>query len=136
MTGKMLILVGVILISAGVFFGYSNYSFVSSAVKTEARVKNIIKGHRSITPVFEFTVNGKTYQFEGASTKPDSYKIGDNETIYYNPADPEDHKTGTFMNLWFLPVFLTGFGLIVLPVGIGLAFSKKNNPVNIKYRPG
>jgi len=125
MTGKMLILLSVILIGVGLFFGYSNYSFVSSAVKTEARVKNIIKGHRTITPVFEFSAKGKTYEYEGASTRPDAYSIGDKETVYYNPSDPEDHKTGTFMNLWFLPVFLTGFGIIVFPVGIGLAFFKK-----------
>lgn len=120
------------MFTAGIFWGYNNYSFISRAVKTEARVKEVIKGKRRITPVFEYTVQGKNYEYEGASTLPDEYKIGDKETVYYDPALPSSSKTGTFMSLWFVPVFLTGFGIVLFPVGIGLVFfSNKRSPYSI-----
>ncbi|MEO8513274.1 MAG: DUF3592 domain-containing protein [Ignavibacteria bacterium] len=137
MTGKILIVVSLLMLAVGIFFGYSSYSFVSSSVKTEARVKNIIKGHRRITPVFEYIVNGKSYEYEGAATNYDAYVIGDKEVVYYKASDPNDSKTGTFMNLWFLPVFLGGFGLILLPVGIGTTFfNKRKSPAFTIKRPG
>lgn len=137
MTGKILILVSLLMLGIGAFLGYTSYSFMNSGVKTEARVKSIIKGHRRITPVFEYTVKGKTYEFEDGSTDYGSYEIGDKEVIYYSPSDPENHKPGTFMSLWFLPVFLCGFGIILLPVSAGLTFfSKKHNPAFTIKRPG
>jgi hypothetical protein len=129
MTGKILIITGFFMAAAGIMWGYSNYSFISSAGKTEAHVKKIIPGHRRITPVFEYTVNGITYEFEDAATNSGAYQIGDKEFLYYNPKLPGEHKKDTFMSLWFLPVFLTGFGIIVLPAGIILTFfSQKKNP--------
>lgn len=127
--GKILAGIGIVLFIAGGVWGYSNYSFISGAGITEARVKSIIKGHRRITPVFEYSVNGKTYEFEDAATNPEAYEIGDKETIYYDPVLPGEHKKDTFMSLWFVPVFLGGFGFILIPVGIGISlFRKKGNP--------
>lgn len=133
MTAKIFILIGIIILGGGLAWGYLTIDFINNSVKTEARVKQIIKKHRSITPVFEFTVKGKTYEFEGANTRADAYELNDKETVYYNPDDPNDNRTGNFMNLWFMPVFLTGFGFILATVGlITLLFSgKKNNRFTI-----
>ena len=129
MAAKGFILIGLVILGGGLVWGYFTLDFVNNSVKTEARVKQVIKKHRSITPVFEFTVKGKTYEFEGTNTRPDAYELNDKETIYYNPADPDDNRTGNFMNLWFMPVFLTGFGIILGAAGLGTSlFSGKKNP--------
>jgi len=128
MSAKILILLALLFLFVAVLFGLQNYLFISKAVKTEARVKSIDKAKKWITPTFEYTVKGKTYEFEGSSTSPEAYKIGDTEVIYYNPLDPQDSKVGTFMNLWFIPVFCGGFFIVLISVGSALAFSKKAEP--------
>jgi hypothetical protein len=127
MSGKILILLALLFLLVSVLFGVQSYMFVNRSVKAEARVKSIDKAKKWITPTFEYTVKGKTYEFEGSSTSPDAYKIGDTEVIYYNPLDPQDSKIGTFMNLWFIPVFCGGFFIILISVGSALAFSKNPN---------
>jgi hypothetical protein len=119
MAGKAFIFIGLLILAGGLVWGYLTIDFINNSIKTEARVKQVLKGHRRIKPVFEFTVKEKTYEFEGTSTRPDAYKLNDKETVYYNPADPDDNRTGNFMNLWFVPVFLTGFGTIFAAAGLG-----------------
>jgi uncharacterized membrane protein len=133
MAAKVFIFIGLIILGGGLAWGYLTFDFINNSVKTEARVKQVIKKHRSITPVFEFTVKGKTYEFEGTNTRPDAYELNDKETIYYNPADPDDNRTGNFMNLWFVPVFLTGFGTIFAAAGLGtfLFKGKKKSPFTV-----
>ena len=129
MTAKTFIVIGLLILGGGLVSGYLTIDYINNSVKTEARVKQVLKRHRSITPVFEFSVKGKTYEFEGTNTRPDAYKLNDKETVYYNPADPDDNRTGNFMNLWFLPLFLTGFGIILTAAGLGtLLFKGRKNP--------
>jgi hypothetical protein len=134
MTGKTLILLGLLIFAVGIYFGYSSYSFLKTAGKTEGRVDSIEKSKKRITPTFEYTVKGKKYMIVGPATHPDEYIIGDTETIYYEPENPEDAKIGTFMNTWFLPAFLTGFGFILAFVGLVVILStgKKNPAFTIK----
>ena len=137
MNAKIFVLLGVLIMGAGIFWGYSTYNYINSSVKTEARVSRVIKKHRSITPVFEFTIKGKTYEFEGANTSSDEYKLNDKEIIYYNPSDPNDNRTGTFMGLWFMPVFLSGFGFVLFVAGLAtMLFSNKKSPAFTIQRPG
>lgn len=129
MAAKTFIFIGLIILGGGLVWGYLTIDYINNSAKTEARVKMVLKRHRSITPVFEFTVKGKTYEFEGTNTSPDAYELNDKETVYYNPEDPNDNRTGAFMNLWFMPLFLTGFGTIFAAAGLGtLLFSGKKNP--------
>lgn len=130
MTAKTFIFIGLMIFGGGLVWGYLTIDYINNSAKTEARVKKVLKKHRSITPVFEFTVKGKTYEFEGTNTSPDAYELNDKETVYYNPSDPDDNRTGNFMSLWFMPIFLTGFGIILAAAGLGtlLFWGKKNPP--------
>lgn len=133
---KITISLSLVFLAISLFWGIRNYQFTSRAVKTEARVKSIYKGHRSITPTFEYTVKGKDYEFEGSSTNYDAYQIGDKEIVYYDPSNPEDSKLGTFMNLWFMPVFCGGFFMILMMVGIISFIGKKTKPAFYVGKPG
>lgn len=129
MSSKIFIFIGLLILGAGLVWGWFTFDFINNSVKTEARVKQVIKRHRSITPVFEFTVKGKTYEFEGANTRADAYELNDKETVYYDPEDPNVNRTGNFMSLWFVPVFLSGFGSILAIAGLFvLIFSGRKNP--------
>lgn len=133
---KILIPVSLIFLAVALYFGIVNYRFTSKAAKTEARVKSIYQGHRSITPTFEYTVKGKVYEFEGSSTNADAYQIGDKEIVYYDPASPEDSKLGTFMNLWFIPVFCGGFFVILMLVGVISLIGKRTKSSFFVGEPG
>lgn len=138
MAGKTIILVSLILLIVGGYFGYDKYSFFSSSKKVMARVSNIEKRHRSINPTFEYVVNGKTYTIEGANTRSDAYELNDQQLIFYNPDDPSDARVGTFMNMWFLPVLLMGLGIVFFIVGVvtWLATGKKKSPAFTIKTPG
>lgn len=122
------------MLFTGIYFGISSLNTVNTYVKTEARVKNIEKSKKSITPIFEYTVKDKQYTIQGASTRPDAYVIGDKEIIYYNPNDPEEAKIDTFMSLWFLPVFLSGFSIILITVMVLLILFSKKKPETLTAR--
>ncbi len=129
MAAKTLILLALLFLLVSVFFGIQSYTFVNNSVKTEARVMRFDNGKgRMVTPVFEYSVKGKYYEYKGASTRAGNYKINDKEIIYYDPSNPEDGKLGTFMNLWFISVFCGGFFIVLFSVGLGMFFSGKANP--------
>ena len=125
-SAKISILLALLFLLISVILGVTNYLFMTKAEKTEARVKSIDKGHRRITPVFEYKVNNKTYEFEGSSTSYGEYEIGDTEIIYYDPGNPENSKVGTFMNLWFVTVFCGGFFIVLSFAGILMALQKSS----------
>lgn len=125
---KVFIPLSLVFLVVALFWGIQNYQFISRAEKTEARVKSIYKGHRSITPTFEYTVKGRDYEFEGSSTNYDAYKTGDKEIVYYDPSNPQEHKIGTFMNLWFIPVFCCGFFVVLMLAGVISLISKRSKP--------
>ena len=128
MTGKISILLAILFLLISLIFGVKNYLYVSKSVKTEARVSKVEKRHRSIIPTFEYRVSEKYYELEGPSTNPDAYILNDKETVYYDPENPGDAMLGTFMNLWFIPVFCAGFFIVLLLVGVGMLFSGKSKP--------
>lgn len=127
MSGKIFILASFIFLIISLAAGVPNYLFVSKTIKTEARIKSIDKGHRWITPTYEYTVKNKNYEFEGSSSTYGTYSIGDKQMIYYDPENPENNKIDSFMNLWFVPVFCGGFFIVLFFVGILTVFTKKSS---------
>ena len=61
-------------------------------------------------PVFEFaTPDGKLHRVEGDASYPPSYKVGDEVSVLFDPADPGGARIETLASLW-LGVLLTGLG--------------------------
>ena len=47
------------------------------------------EGSGAYFPKFEYTVDGKTYRKEGdAGSSPPKYKVGDTDTVHYDPGNP------------------------------------------------
>jgi hypothetical protein len=61
-------------------------------------------------PVFEFVgPDGRVHRIEGDATSPPRYKVGDEISVLFDPADPSGARIETFAGLW-LGVLLTGLG--------------------------
>lgn len=71
---------------------------------------------------YRFTVDGKTYHGkQNAFSNPPSYEKGEKLTVLYNPADPQDSCTSSFVDNYigaviagFLGVFFSVFGSVML----------------------
>lgn len=53
----------------------------------------------------------------GVSTNPRAGKIGDRVPVYLNPANDDDVRLGTAVEMWFLPGLLGGMGGVFVLVG-------------------
>lgn len=71
---------------------------------------------------YRFTVDGKTYHGKQKSfSNPPSYEKGEKLTVLYNPADPQDSRTSSFVDNYivtlisgFIGVFLSVLGSVML----------------------
>lgn len=119
------------------YFSWYNYDatnkFLNTAQSTSGVVVDLERRHSSSTsssgssttyaPVVEFTApeSGQTITFtSNSSSNPPAYDEGDDVTVLYDPAEPEEARIDSFMSLWFLPLLLLVMGGIFTPVGIGI----------------
>ena len=70
------------------------------------------RNRRAYFPIFSIVVNGTEYKLRHYSgSNPPKYKIGDKETVYYNPNKPEQ--------FYIKEKFPFKVGLIIILFGIG-----------------
>lgn len=137
---KTLKLVGVIfaLVGAGLlvgsFFSFSSTkSFVASAASATGTVienryeqSSSTSSSRSSSgsyyPFIKFSTEaGQEITFRGnVGSNPASFTVGEQVSIYYDPARPEEARLNTFFQLWFLTVFLGGMGSVFFLIGGGI----------------
>lgn len=88
---------------------------------------------------FRYTVNGKDYatpssagyrssSYTEMKGKADAYAPGTRHPVRYNPSDPSDIRfdVGYNFGFFFLPVLLSGMGLIFGGVGSGLLLASRS----------
>ena len=83
--------------------------------------ENIFKGD-ALAPLIEFTtLEGRTIEITGSSSKPPRYKVGDTVEILYAPTKPEKAIINSFPEKWLLAVFLLSFsGMVAVTGGLAL----------------
>jgi hypothetical protein len=71
-------------------------------------------------PVVEFRLpDGQTIRFESAfGTMPASHKVGQNVTVLYNPANPQDAEVSSALSRYLFPGTLAFMGTIALCLGV------------------
>ena len=93
-------MIAAILIVITVFvISYMRKSYNRCTAETEGTViENIVSTSKSgsnkgsVTPVFEYEVNGKKYvQKSSVSEKPARHKVGEKVTVHYNPDRPTEY---------------------------------------------
>ena len=102
-------------VGAGMYSLYSGYNSGNlvfngkrvDAIVVDMKLGNTSNANVAASPVYEYTVDGRSYRYESENQSyPPKYKIGDHETLIYDPNDPENAKEDNFWGLWLLPMIL------------------------------
>lgn len=131
--GGLFFTIGIFFVGAGIFVKISYDNFLKTAVKTTATITSIGASHDNDgdvnhSVIVEFVVDGKTYSGE-LNYYSSSMRIGREETIYYNPENPNDFRSkgGSFL-IWlfiFIGGLFAGIGIILIIVMIVQSKKKK-----------
>lgn len=111
-------LAGLLFLTIGVcWIGYQTY-WAQGTVLIEGRVIQMKPsgGKGGLFPVVEYTVDGKSFEVQGISSKPPAYSVGDPAMVRYRTDNPADAVINSFLQRWLLPVIFTGLGAIFVAV--------------------
>jgi hypothetical protein len=104
----------------GAYAGYTSYTLEQTG---EATTGIVVKMEESDTseggccvygPVIEFVADGQTFSFEGDNASdPPAYKVGEEVSILYDPADPNTAQINKWTERWlFLAALILNFFMI------------------------
>lgn len=117
-TGCWIILMNLLFIglfAGGGYISYNNYQLRTNGASTIGTVIRLEESSdsdgTSYSPVFQYEANGQTYEFESQnSSNPPTHRVGDRDTIFYDPANPQHAQIDSFMDMWLAPSLLFCFG--------------------------
>jgi hypothetical protein len=125
-------LLGVFLLAGLGMLGGAGYRFVDTrhAIATAARadgtVIDLIVSHDSddgdvYYPHVRFvTPAGESVEFTGSfGSNPAGFDVGEPVEVLYDASSPNVARINTIFQLWFVPIMLTGMGLIFGAIGAG-----------------
>jgi len=116
--GCLIIFLNLLLLGLGgwgAYISYNNYqlrtngaSIIGTVVRLEESSGD---GGTTYSPVFQYEVNGQIYEFESQnSSSPPTHRVGEQDTIFYDPANPEKAQIDSFMDMWLAPSLLLCVG--------------------------
>lgn len=117
-TGCLVIFLNLVFLSllgGGGYIAYNNYQLRTNGATTTGTVirleESTSDGSTTYSPVFQYVVNGQTYEFESQnSSSPPTHRVGDEDTIFYDPTNPEKAQIDSFFDMWLAPGLLLCFG--------------------------
>ncbi|NKB49708.1 MAG: DUF3592 domain-containing protein [Alphaproteobacteria bacterium] len=125
LTGGFLLVGGVCLTIAGIWFLVATTDFVRHAERAPGQVMEVVgergaRGSKLYYPMVRYLPHDR-----GSSTVfkakpglwPSPFSVGDTVTVAYRADDPDGAKIVSFWTLWFLPIVLILFGLGCLFAG-------------------
>lgn len=134
--GCFLILMNLLFIGlfgGGGYIAYNNYQLRTNGASTIGTVIRLEEstgdGGTSYSPVFQYEVNGQTYEFESQNaSSPPTHRVGEQDTLFYDPENPQKAQIDSFMDMWLAPGLLLCFGssgIIVINVGALIWFFRR-----------
>ena len=125
-------LLGVFLLTGLGMLGGAGYRLVDTrhAIATAARADGTVidlivsrdsdDGDVYYPRVRFVTPAGESVEFTGSfGSNPAGFDIGETVEVLYDAGNPNAARINTFFQLWFVPIMLTGMGLIFGAIGAG-----------------
>lgn len=101
------------LLMVGLYFAFNSGKLVLTGIEVDsimvdADVHNGSDGRTTISPIYEYTYQGKSYRYNSINSSSNPpHKTGDHVTLVIDPNNPEFARVKSFNELWFLPsIFL------------------------------
>ena len=119
----------ILVVLAPILFGLgllliSNLNRVLTHETTDAVIVDLLystdsDGDPSYTPVYQYVVDGQTFQYEGAVSFGGALipSLGDTRKILYDPSDPNDARVRNIFLLIWLPILLM-FIPVLIAIGV------------------
>lgn len=122
--GVVLTMFGSVALLACLLFGLFTYIFVAGATHTIGSVTAFTNQAGLNYPVVTFQSNDSNINITMPySNTSQLYYVGDKVPILYSPDNPPGGKVDSFIGLWFLPTFLLITAVVLLAIGLALAFA-------------
>ena len=82
------------------------------------------EGGAAYTPVVEFPASdGRLVRFtDGIGTIPPEYEVGTHVKVLYDPNNVQEARVYSWQRIWFVPVFISFIGLLLILIGSGLVW--------------
>ena len=128
--GVVLSLVGALLLVIGIIIWINTRMFAARAQQVKGTVDHMKYTHSSdstgYAPVFKFTtLKGENIQVAShLYSNPPEFKAGQVVDILYDPQNPHRARINKGSNLYFVPLLLTGMGLLFFGIGVVLLIIK------------
>lgn len=126
---RLMVVVGILLLSTSAFLGYSRFKFLENAIKSEGIVvkyEGTLSSNSAriakmmYAPVVSFNSSeGKSFEFESALSSNDKpYMLGERVTVVYDPSNPLNAEIYSFTRMWFLSLTVLFGSIVVSLIGI------------------
>jgi hypothetical protein len=113
---------GLLAVVIALVAGANSWLLVMDAKETEGTVIRLVPtGERrgGLAPLFRYQAEGQVFEVQSSvSSSPPAYAVGEKVKILYYPDRPADGRPHEFMELWFFPILVGGFGSVFLLVGL------------------
>jgi hypothetical protein len=130
LVGWVFILIGLPIMGLGWHLLQRERARVVRSVRTTGVVEALVTSRypspvragtsSSTAPTIRYRdATGHEYAFtaRGAATRPASYAVGEQVTVYYDPAQPYDAQLHGFLAQWMGPAMVIGMGLVFTLLG-------------------
>jgi hypothetical protein len=122
-------LVGLIFGGIGAYVTVNTLREQARDARTTGTIVDMVQsrdsdGDRMYRAVFQFTVDGKTYEIRSSkASNPPQYELEQRVPVRYNPADPSQASLDTVFENWFLPGLFCMFGALFGGIALGVGFA-------------
>ncbi|MBL8063675.1 MAG: DUF3592 domain-containing protein [Anaerolineales bacterium] len=119
-------LVGLLLVAIAVFIFVRTRSFIASSQEVKGTIlRNVYRSSSDgggYAPVFGFTtIDGRRVEVQDMlQSNPPQFREGEVVNILYDPQEPGRARIKKWSNLYFVPLLLSGMGLIFGGIGLVL----------------
>lgn len=114
--------IGLPCLVLAVYFGFTTLSQSGSWDNAQGTITGF---DQSNYPYVSFEYKGEPHKIRSSYTSTDM-NMGDAVTVRFPPNEPNQAQIDSFFSNWFLPLFLSIFGLVFGGVGgVGIYFIKK-----------
>lgn len=116
--------VGFFMIALGAFFYFRTKSFSEKAQEVKGTVTELAYDSDSegsgYYTIFQFTTtSGQVIEKSGnIRSNPPAHQVGEVIDILYDPANPNDARIKKTSSLYFVPMLLSGMGIVFFCLGI------------------
>jgi hypothetical protein len=138
--GWLIMLIGGAAFVVAIYLFISTNQFLSHATNTTGSVVEVLKKEKhgsgkhtgrtrvSYYPVFVFhDLHQKEWKVtSSAGGNPPAFEVGEVIQVYYDQANPEEARIGSFFSLWGASLIVGFIGMVFEGVGFAVVFLRKD----------